>query len=109
MPQHDGGSVVVIDARVAGASGDKYLGALLDLGGSKSRLEKVASVVTQCLPGTKKVRVNTSSIERGEIAAKLVVVESIEEVKERKGSVVASEVGYTIRAVNDEFSLDCGV
>ncbi len=92
MPQHDDGSVVVIDARVAGASGDKYLGALLDLGGSKSRLDKVASVVTQCLPGTKKVRVNTSSIERGEIAAKLVVVESIEEVNERKGSVLASAV-----------------
>ncbi len=82
----------VIDGRTAGASGDKFLGALLDLGASKSQLEKVARVITESLPGTKKIDINVSSVERGEIAGKLVHVESKEEVNGRKGGVVASAI-----------------
>src|SRR6266571_9186729 len=82
----------VIDGRTAGASGDKFLGALLDLGASKSQLEKVARVITESLPGIKKIDINVSSVERGEIAGKLVHVESKEEVNGRKGGVVASAI-----------------
>ena len=58
----------VIDGRTAGASGDKFLGALLDLGASKSQLEKVAKAVTESLPGTRKIDIKVSSVGRGEIA-----------------------------------------
>ncbi len=84
--------ICVIDARVAGASGDKYLGALLDLGASEPRLQKVGRIVSECLPGTRKVGLKVTSVERGEIAGKLVQVESKEDVKKRKGGIVATAV-----------------
>jgi pyridinium-3,5-bisthiocarboxylic acid mononucleotide nickel chelatase len=87
----------VIDGRTAGASGDKFLGALLDLGASKSQLEKVAKAVTESLPGTKKIDITVSSVHRGEIAGKLVQVESKEEVDRRKGGVVASALEKSSR------------
>ena len=87
----------VIDGRVAGVSGDKFLGALLDLGASKSQLEKVARAVTESLPGTKKIDIKVSSVERGEIAGKLVQVESKGELNRRKGGVVASAVQKSSR------------
>ncbi len=92
MTVRSGSRVVVIDGRTAGASGDKYLGALIDLGASKGRLEKVAQTVTESLPGTKKIEVRISTVQRGEISARLVQVESEEEVKRRKAGVVASGI-----------------
>src|SRR5215467_1913955 len=84
--------IAIVDGRVAGVSGDKYLGALLDLGASKSNLDRVAKVVVECLPGTRTVRINTSSVERGDIAAKLVRVDTQDSLTERKGEVVASAI-----------------
>src|SRR5262245_17589582 len=92
MPGTSRRPIVVIDGRTSGASGDKYLGALLDLGASKSRLDKVAKAVTASLPGTGKIDIKESSVERGEIAARLVQVEAREDVKSRKSGVVASAV-----------------
>lgn len=77
--------IVIIDARPAGVSGDKYLGALLDLGGKPEILRKVASVVTANLPGTSSVKVDVRRVERGEIGAQLVTIESSEKTKKRKG------------------------
>ncbi len=84
--------IVIIDGRVAGVSGDKYLGALIDLGGSKASLDKVAKIVQNWLPGTRKVQVYVESVERGEVAAKLVSVRSEEEVEQRKGGIVKASV-----------------
>ena len=75
---------VIIDASSSGASGDKFLGALIDLGGSPKGLEKVARVVEDNLPGTSHVRVKTSRVERGEISGQLVEVRSEEKVSKRK-------------------------
>jgi len=47
----------MIDAIPAGVSGDKYLGALIALGGKPSSLERVGKTVAANLPGTKKIRV----------------------------------------------------
>ncbi len=92
MKPNIGRRIGLIDARVAGVSGDKYLGALIDLGGSQARLAKVGKAVENCLPGTRRVDVRVETVERGEIGAKLVRVQSKEDVEERKGKVVRSAI-----------------
>ena len=85
------GRAVIIDAGSSGASGDKFLGALVDLGGSPKSLMKVAEVVEKNLPGSKNVRVETSRVERGDIAARLVSVTSEEKVSKRRvADIIAS-------------------
>src|SRR3990170_4277731 len=90
MPHSD--TTVLIDARVAGVSGDKYLGALLDLGGSTARLKKVGKAVQESLPGTREVDVQARDVERGDIASKLVTVTSKEDVSKRKGEALRKAV-----------------
>jgi uncharacterized protein (TIGR00299 family) protein len=80
------GRAVIIDASSSGASGDKFLGALIDLGGSPKSLVKVAEVVEKSLSGSKNVRVETSRVERGDISARLVSVSSEEKVSKRKAA-----------------------
>ena len=80
------GKAVIIEAGSSGASGDKFLGALIDLGGNPKSLEKVAKVVQEDLPGTSRVSVVTKKVERGEIGARLVSVSSEEKVSKRKAS-----------------------
>ena len=77
--------IVIIDARPAGVSGDKFLGALIDLGGKPEILRKVAAVVSKNLPGSGSVRVDVRRVERGEIGAQLVTIESSEKTEKRKG------------------------
>jgi pyridinium-3,5-bisthiocarboxylic acid mononucleotide nickel chelatase len=77
---------VIIDASSSGASGDKFLGALIDLGGSPKSLGKVAKVVEENLPATNHVHVETSRVERGDISARLVSVFSEEKVSKRKAA-----------------------
>lgn len=84
--------VVMIDASTSGVSGDKYLGALVDLGARASSLRRVASVVSENLPGTKSVRVGVKRVERGDVGAQLVTVESSESVNKRKGIVVRKAI-----------------
>ena len=76
--------IVTIDAIPAGVSGDKYLGALIDLGGKTSSLERVGRTIVSNLPGTKKVEVQVRKVERGSVGARLVSVTSEEEVEQRK-------------------------
>lgn len=78
----------IIDASVSGVSGDKFLGALVDLGAKLGSLRKVAKAVADNLPGTKEVDVRVRGVERGDIGAKLVTIESREEVDNRKGGVI---------------------
>lgn len=75
---------MIIDASSSGASGDKFLGALIDLGGSPKSLEEVARVVEESLAGANLVQVKTSRVERGEISAQLVEVSSKEKVSKRR-------------------------
>lgn len=84
------GRGVIIDASSSGVSGDKFLGALVDLGGSKKSLGKVAKTVEENLPGTNSVRVKTTRVSRGDIGARLVSVFSDEKVSKRSGKVVVS-------------------
>ena len=81
-------TIGLIDARVAGVSGDKYLGAFLDLGASLTRLKEVAKAVKNSLPGTRELDLEVRDVERGEIGAKLVTVDAREDVTKRKGEVL---------------------
>src|SRR5438132_3275012 len=78
------GRAVIVDAGSSGASGDKLLGALVDLGGSPKSLDRVARVVEDNLPGASHVHVKTSIVERGEVRGQLVEVRSEEKVSKRK-------------------------
>jgi pyridinium-3,5-bisthiocarboxylic acid mononucleotide nickel chelatase len=80
---HD--QVVVIDASPSGVSGDKYLGALLDLGADLESLKKVARTVADNLSPTGKVDVKVRKVERGEIGAQHVTIESEKGPGKRKG------------------------
>jgi uncharacterized protein (TIGR00299 family) protein len=82
----------IIDASLSGVSGDKYLGALLDLGGKTDQLKHVAEIISDVLPGTHKIDVQVSTVERGELSAKLVIVKSDENQKERSGSVIRTGI-----------------
>jgi pyridinium-3,5-bisthiocarboxylic acid mononucleotide nickel chelatase len=84
------GRAVIIDASSSGVSGDKFLGALVDLGASVKSLGKVANAVENNLPGTNSVRVETTHVDRGDIGARLVSVVSNEKVSKRNGKVVFS-------------------
>src|SRR5207247_10692777 len=74
----------IIDSSPSGVSGDKYLGALLDLGGKAESLRKVARVVAENLPGTGDVSVKVRRVERGDLGAQLVTIESEKRVEKRK-------------------------
>ncbi len=93
------GRAVIIDASSSGASGDKFLGALVDLGGSPKSLGKVAEIVERNLPGVNHVRVKTTRVERGEISAQLVEVSSEEKVSKRKASDLQSSAMKCARAL----------
>ncbi len=80
--------LVVIDANSSGVSGDKYLGALVNIGGKLESLKKVARVVAEYLPGTSSVEVQARKVERGDIGAHLVTINSDEKDVRRKGSVI---------------------
>ncbi len=82
--------LVIIDANSSGVSGDKYLGALVDLGGRVESLRKVSRIVAESLPGTSNAEVEARRVERGGIGGHLVTIKSEEKGPRRKGSVILS-------------------
>src|SRR2546422_7734479 len=82
--------LAVIDANSSGVSGDKYLGALVNMGGRVESLRKVARVVAEYLPGTSRVEVEARKGERGGIGGHLVTIKSKETNLTRKGSGLLS-------------------
>jgi pyridinium-3,5-bisthiocarboxylic acid mononucleotide nickel chelatase len=82
--------LAIIDANSSGVSGDKYLGALVSMGGKVESLRKVARVVAENTPGTRSVEVEARRVERGDINSYLVTVKSEEKDARRKGGVILS-------------------
>src|SRR6266480_3006174 len=82
--------LAVIDANSSGVSGDKYLGALVNMGGRVESLRRVARVVAEFLPGTSGVEVEARRVERGGIGGHLVTITSEDTDLRRKGSVILS-------------------
>ncbi len=91
--------LVLIDANSSGVSGDKYLGALVNMGGRVESLRKVARVVAEYLPGTSDVDVNARRVERGGIGGHLVTIRSEEKHLRRKGSVILTAAGKCARKI----------
>jgi uncharacterized protein (TIGR00299 family) protein len=89
--------LVVIDANSSGVSGDKYLGALVSIGGRVETLRKLARVVAENTPGTASVKVDARRVERGDIGAYLVTIKSDEKEVRRKGSVILSSAEKSSR------------
>src|SRR2546428_10524502 len=79
--------LAVIDANSSGVSGDKYLGALVNMGGRVESLRKVARVVAEYLPGTSRVEVEARKGERGGLRGHSVTIQTGEEDLRRKGRV----------------------
>ena len=84
------GRAVIIDASSSGVSGDKFLGALIDLGGNMRTLGKIVRTVEKNLPDTDNIRVETRRVNRGDIDARLVSVVSDEKVSRRNSKIVVS-------------------
>ena len=84
------GLLALIDANSSGVSGDKYLGALVDMGGRVESLRKVAKVTAEYLPGTTDVEVDARRVERGGTGGHLVTIRSEEKGLTRKGRVILS-------------------
>lgn len=102
--------LVVIDANSSGVSGDKYLGALVNMGGQVDSLRNVARVVVDYTPGTGKVEVEARKAERGGIGGHLVTIRSEDKDLRRKGSVILTSAEKCVRklglsAWGSEFSL----
>jgi uncharacterized protein (TIGR00299 family) protein len=91
--------LVLIDANSSGVSGDKYLGALVNMGGRVESLRKVARVVVEYLPGTSDVEVNARRVERGGIGGHLVTIKSEEKHLRRKGSVILTAAEKCARKI----------
>src|SRR5216683_3085046 len=91
--------LVLIDSNSSGVSGDKYLGALVNMGGRVESLRKVAKVVAEYLPGTSDVEVSARRVERGGIGGHLVTIKSEEKHLRRKGSVILTAAEKCARKI----------
>jgi pyridinium-3,5-bisthiocarboxylic acid mononucleotide nickel chelatase len=91
--------LALIDANSSGVSGDKYLGALVNMGGRVESLRKVARVVAEYLPGASRVEVDARKVERGGIGGHLVTIKSDEKHLRRKGSVILSSAEKCVRTI----------
>src|SRR2546428_12861312 len=85
--------LAVIDANSSGVSGDKYLGALLNMGGRVESLRKVARDVAEYLPGTSRVEVEARKGERGGDAGHLFPTKTHGEKPGRQGHAKPQPAG----------------
>src|SRR2546429_9346962 len=92
-------SLVIIDANSSGVSGDKYLGALVNMGGSVESLRKVAKVVAEYLPGASNVEVEARRVERGGIGGHPVTIKTEEKRPRRKGGGILSSAKKSARKI----------
>jgi len=98
--------IAVIDCQVAGISGDMFLGALLDLGASRSRVVEAIISLKDMVSGCKKMEVNIEPVERREFRATKIDVVT-EGLSEMKGNAVIDvvEKGVSALGVSDEAKL----
>src|SRR6266581_7521621 len=89
--------LVIVDANSSGVSGDKYLGALVNMGGQVESLRKVSKVVAESLPGTSKVEVEARRVERGGIGGHFVTIKSEEKDLRRQGRTILTSVQKCVK------------
>ncbi len=72
------GKILVIDPRIAGAAGDMFVAALLDLGASKQRLDKLAELLVEHLEFLEEFKVEVRDVKKGAIRAKKLELKAVE-------------------------------
>jgi pyridinium-3,5-bisthiocarboxylic acid mononucleotide nickel chelatase len=78
--------IVLVYASPAGVSGDKFLGAFIDLGGKPELLRRAAKIVGETLPKAKTPEIEIHRVKRGEIGSQQVIIHSHDEPASRKGT-----------------------
>ncbi|MFH1031880.1 MAG: nickel pincer cofactor biosynthesis protein LarC [Chloroflexota bacterium] len=78
--------IMIVDAQVAGVSGDMFVGALLDLGANPARVTEAMKIPQSFLRGCKNLEIKVGDTTRRRIRAKRVEVNAEEEGHERHGT-----------------------
>jgi len=77
--------VLVIDASIAGISGDMFLAALIDLGANVRIIHEVSELIPKCLSGVSEVKIDVVDTLRKGFRAKKLNITIIEERRHRAG------------------------
>jgi len=93
--------VLVIDAQIAGISGDMLLSSLADIGANKSKVRDGIYSVESYLTGSKIIKLDFDKVVKNGIEATNLVLETSENQHERKGS----EIQECILSASDKIGL----
>lgn len=93
--------VLVIDAQIAGISGDMLLSSLIDMGANKSRVINGVYLTEEYLKGSKIVKMDFEKINKYGTAATHLVLEANETHHERKGI----EIQECVLSTSDKIGL----
>jgi uncharacterized protein (TIGR00299 family) protein len=93
--------VLVIDAQIAGISGDMLLSSLINMGANKSRVINGVYLAEEYLKGSKIVKLDFEKINKYGTAATHLVLETSENLHERKGI----EIQECILSTSDKIGL----
>lgn len=93
--------ILVIDASIAGISGDMFLAALMDLGAKIEILHRLSKVLPRCMDGIQCIEVKITDTMRRGFRAKRVLTKIIEKKKHRYGN----ELVGAVECVSDKLEL----
>src|SRR5574340_1704805 len=93
--------VLVIDAQIAGISGDMLLSSLIDMGANKSRVINGVYLTEEYLKGSKIIKIDFEKVNKYGTAATHLVLEANETHHERKGI----EIQECILSTSDKIGL----
>ncbi len=104
--------IVVVDAQMAGVSGDMFIGALLDLGARADRVIEAMKTPKDFLRGCKSLEIEVRDTTRHGFRAKKVDVKAKEEATERTGTELMEAAKSSIENLRisekaKQFILNC--
>lgn len=105
------GRIVVIDCQLAGVSGDRFVGALVDLGADAKKVVEAMRSVKDHIEGCKSLDVRIHDVIHRGFSAKVVEIKAEEEVDHREGIELRNAVSKCVKDLDfsrraSKFSLD---